>query len=57
MGWVGFDPTNDTLISDRFVKIAVGRDYRDVSPVRGVFKGATAGQMSVNVAMDAITNQ
>ncbi len=57
IGWVGFDPTNDTLINDRFVKIAVGRDYRDVSPVRGVFKGSTEGQMSVNVAMDAIANQ
>ncbi len=57
IGWVGFDPTNDALINDRFAKIAVGRDYRDVSPVRGVFKGPTAGQMSVNVAMDSITNQ
>lgn len=57
VGWIGFDPTNDCLISDRFAKIAVGRDYRDVSPVRGVFKGPTAGQMSVNVAMDAIANQ
>jgi transglutaminase-like putative cysteine protease len=56
-GWLGFDPTNDTLINDRFVKIAVGRDYRDVSPVRGVFKGPMAGSMSVNVAMDAIVNQ
>jgi transglutaminase-like putative cysteine protease len=57
IGWIGFDPTNDTLIGDRFVKIAVGRDYRDVSPVRGIFKGSAAGSMSVNVAMDTIVNQ
>jgi transglutaminase-like putative cysteine protease len=53
-GWVGFDPTNDTLIDDRFAKIAVGRDYRDVSPVRGVYKGASKSTMSVNVAMELL---
>jgi transglutaminase-like putative cysteine protease len=53
-GWVGFDPTNNTLIDDRFARIAVGRDYRDVSPVRGVYKGASRASMSVNVAMEAL---
>jgi transglutaminase-like putative cysteine protease len=53
-GWVGFDPTNDTLIDDRFARIACGRDYRDVSPVRGLYKGAQQGSMSVNVAMEAL---
>ncbi len=38
-GWVGIDPTNDTWIGDHFVRIATGRDYRDVSPVRGVYVG------------------
>ena len=56
-GWVGFDPTNDKLINDEFVKIAVGRDYRDVSPVRGVYKGASEAVMSVNVAMEMLANQ
>ena len=53
-GWVGYDPTNDTMIDDRFARIAVGRDYRDVSPVRGVYKGASQSSMSVNVAMEAL---
>ena len=53
-GWVGFDPTNDLLVNDYFVKIALGRDYRDVSPVRGVYRGPTYSEMHVNVAMDAI---
>jgi transglutaminase-like putative cysteine protease len=53
-GWIGYDPTNDTLIDDRFARIAVGRDYRDVSPVRGVYKGASHSSMSVNVAMEAL---
>jgi transglutaminase-like putative cysteine protease len=59
-GWVGYDPTNDRRINDEFVKIAVGRDYGDVSPVRGIYKGAHAGggsEMSVNVAMEALMGQ
>lgn len=53
-GWTGYDPTNDCLVDDRFARIAVGRDYRDVSPVRGVYKGASRSSMSVNVAMEAL---
>lgn len=53
-GWVGYDPTNDALIDDRFARIAIGRDYRDVSPVRGVYKGVAGSSMSVNVAMEAL---
>ena len=53
-GWVGIDPTNDVLIDDRFAKVGVGRDYRDVSPVRGVYKGASRSSMSVNVEMEPL---
>ncbi len=53
-GWVGFDPTNDRLINDYFVKVAIGRDYRDVSPVRGIYRGSRHAEMSVNVAMDVL---
>jgi transglutaminase-like putative cysteine protease len=56
-GWIGYDPTNDKLVGDEFVKIAVGRDYRDVSPVRGIYKGPSQSVMSVNVAMDMLSNQ
>ncbi|GAC1456434.1 MAG: transglutaminase family protein [Vulcanimicrobiaceae bacterium] len=55
-GWVGFDPTNDRLINDFFVKVAIGRDYRDVSPVRGVYRGSKHSEMSVNVAMDVLAS-
>jgi transglutaminase-like putative cysteine protease len=53
-GWVGIDPTNQVLVDDRFAKIGVGRDYRDVSPVRGIYKGASRSTMSVNVEMEAL---
>jgi len=54
-GWVGIDPTNDTWIGDHFVRIATGRDYRDVSPVRGVYVGAKSSTMSVDVAVEALS--
>jgi transglutaminase-like putative cysteine protease len=53
-GWVGFDPTNDLIVNDHFVRIAIGRDYRDVSPVRGVYRGSGHSEMSVNVGMDLL---
>jgi transglutaminase-like putative cysteine protease len=52
-GWVGFDPTNDRLVDETFVLVAVGRDYGDVSPTRGVYRGAGGGEMVVNVAVEA----
>ncbi len=54
-GWIGIDPTNDTWIGDHFVRIATGRDYRDVSPVRGLYTGPSASTMSVDVAVEALS--
>jgi transglutaminase-like putative cysteine protease len=52
-GWVGFDPTNDRLVDDGFVLVALGRDYGDVSPTRGLYRGPQAGTLSVAVAVGA----
>ena len=49
LGWVGFDPTNSTDAGARHIRVAVGRDYADVPPTRGVFKGNAASQLSVSV--------
>ena len=48
-GWIGFDPTNNLIASELHVRLAVGRDYNDCSPVKGVFKGEETQKMSVNV--------
>jgi transglutaminase-like putative cysteine protease len=48
-GWVGFDPTNNLLAGQRHIRVAVGRDYQDVPPTRGVFKGAAESELSVAV--------
>jgi transglutaminase-like putative cysteine protease len=49
LGWVGFDPTNNTEAAARHIRVAVGRDYADVPPTRGVFKGNATSQLSVTV--------
>ena len=49
--WVGFDPTNDILACDRHIPVAIGRDYSDVPPSRGVFKGDAESQLSVGVSV------
>ena len=55
LGWIGFDPTNRTLAGERHVRIAVGRDYRDVSPTRGVRRGGGEARLeaAVRVREDA----
>lgn len=49
VGWVGFDPTNNVLTGERHIRVAIGRDYDDVPPSRGVFKGPANGELAVAV--------
>jgi transglutaminase-like putative cysteine protease len=46
-GWIGFDPTNDLMVSDSHITLAWGRDYGDVTPVKGISLGG--GEQTVNV--------
>ncbi|GAA2860881.1 transglutaminase family protein [Pseudonocardia halophobica] len=50
-GWWGFDPTNGIPIGHRHVWVAVGRDYADVSPLKGIYSGGTAEALDVSVHM------
>jgi transglutaminase-like putative cysteine protease len=49
LGWVGFDPTNNLIVSQRHIRVAIGRDYGDVPPTRGVFKGEAKSELNVSV--------
>ncbi len=49
--WVGFDPTNNCLTGERHVAVAVGRDYADVTPSRGVYKGDAESHLAVGVTV------
>ena len=53
LGWVGFDPTNALIAGDRHIRTALGRDYADVPPTKGVFLGRTASDMYVAVQVTA----
>ena len=53
-GWIGFDPTNNTLADERYVKIAVGRDYDDVAPVQGSYQGVASSSMDIQVEVEKI---
>lgn len=52
LGWIDLDPTNDLRPSDRHIITAVGRDFQDVSPIRGVIVGS--GSHSLNVGVDVV---
>ena len=51
LGWVAFDPTNNLVGGDRHIRVAIGRDYADVPPTRGVYKGEAHSELSVAVTV------
>jgi transglutaminase-like putative cysteine protease len=53
-GWTAFDPTNNLLASERHIRVALGRDYSDVPPTRGVFKGEPERELSVLVTVNTV---
>ena len=48
-GWVSFDPTNDLIVSDSHITLAWGRDYADVTPVKGISLGGGSQRVEVEV--------
>lgn len=50
--WWGFDPTNRQCSGERHVRVATGRDYHDVAPLRGTYKGAESQKLHVIVSME-----
>jgi len=52
LGWVGFDPTNAMLAGDGHIRAAVGRDYADVPPTRGTFKGVAESELAIAVSVE-----
>jgi transglutaminase-like putative cysteine protease len=49
--WIGLDPTNNVIAGERHIAAAVGRDYNDVPPSRGVYKGEAESQLAVGVSV------
>jgi transglutaminase-like putative cysteine protease len=57
LGWVGFDPTHNTQMGEHHIRVAVGRDYADVPPTKGVFKGLSAVRTELAVGVSVGTTQ
>jgi transglutaminase-like putative cysteine protease len=55
LNWVGVDPTNDLVAFNRHIRTAVGRDYADVPPTHGVYRGKTESELYVAVHVEAST--
>jgi len=54
LGWVGVDPTHRKLVDWQYVRLAVGRDYGDAQPVRGVLRGGGAQELDVRVEIQRL---
>jgi transglutaminase-like putative cysteine protease len=50
-GWVGIDPTNNIWVTNSHIKLAVGRNFNDSTPVKGTFKGPARQKLSVYVSI------
>ena len=53
LGWIGLDPTNNLVAHRRHIRTAVGRDYADVPPTHGIFRGKTDSDLYVAVKVEA----
>ncbi len=53
-GWIGFDATHPVRTTPHHVRLAVGRDYTDAAPTRGVYVGSATGSMAISVKTRAI---
>jgi transglutaminase-like putative cysteine protease len=52
-GWLGLDPTNNCIASDRHIRLAVGRSFGDCTPVKGTYRGTAAHTLEVSVVISS----
>lgn len=56
-GWLGADPTHNEWVAERHVRVGIGRDYRDVAPNRGLFRGQAEEKVDVTVRIRPIDQE
>jgi transglutaminase-like putative cysteine protease len=54
-GWIGYDPTNNSWVNDQHVRLAVGRNFIDCTPVKGSFRGTARQSLATYVAVGSET--
>lgn len=52
IGWVGFDVSNRICPDERYVRVAVGRDYRDAAPISGIRLGQASEKLAVRISVE-----
>ncbi|MGP7818343.1 transglutaminase family protein [Niallia sp. 01092] len=53
-GWIGFDPTNNMMALNQHICVATGRDYADITPLKGVYIGSGTQDMSVSISVSKV---
>jgi transglutaminase-like putative cysteine protease len=56
-GWLGLDPTNNCIVTDGHVRLAIGRSFSDCSPVKGSYKGTAKQILEVGVSVSTEEGQ
>lgn len=51
LGWVSFDPSNGISTDERYVRVAIGRDYRDAMPISGIRYGVVDERLDVSISV------
>jgi transglutaminase-like putative cysteine protease len=51
LGWVGFDPANGICVTERHVRVAIGADYLDAAPIRGMRIGGAGERLEISVSV------
>ena len=54
IGWIGFDPTNNLIATNRHIRVSIANDYANASPSRGVFKGTADTTLEVRVKVEKL---
>lgn len=57
LGWLGLDPTNNQVVVGRHVKVAIGRDYADVPPIKGTYRGTGKRALNVEVLVTRMDSE
>lgn len=56
-GWVEFDATNNLLVADKHIRVAVGRDFADVTPLKGIVYSGKEQKMKVSVDVQSVEEE
>ncbi|MFT8322644.1 MAG: transglutaminase family protein [Bacillus sp. (in: firmicutes)] len=56
-GWIGFDPTNNMMALNQHIRVATGRDYADITPLKGMYIGNTAQELEVSISVSKVKDE